>query len=220
MKISRIAFSAIIASATAQKGVQRLRSRSLKPEPKAKDKEPSLPEFPEMTPLSAAMSMDSMSASVSMSVPSIELAYEWDTGLEQFAFKDSSLSLSMSAPTEISVPSEPVKCDKKCKKEQMKAEEAADAQFAEWGAEALTPFAFDASLSFSMSMPSVPVEPIKCDKRCQKDKLKSRQRRRLSEAASLSMSMSLSADFEWAEPCLTAFEFNEDGSFSLSMSTP
>ena len=99
----------------------------------------------------------------------------------------------------------------------MKAEEAAQAEFAEWGATALTPFAFDGSLSYSMSMPLAPVEPVKCDKRCQKDKLKNRQRRRLSEAASMSMSLSLSADFEWVEQDLTVFEFASDSSLSMSV---
>jgi hypothetical protein len=118
---------------------------------------------------------------------------------------------------------EPVKCDKKCQKEKLKAEEGDVAEFAEWGAEALTPFEFDASMSFSLSTPmSLPEsEPVKCDKKCQKEKLQERQRRRLSEASSLSMSMSLSTNFEWAEPALDVFEFDiNDGSLSLSMSAP
>jgi hypothetical protein len=212
MKLSTIAFSAAIASATAQNGPQRLRSRALKPE--AMDEKPKGPveaapvEAESSMSMESSLSMDSTSASVSMSIATYEFD-EVSTELEQFGF-DASVSLSMS------LPAEPIKCDKKCQKEQMKAEP----QFAEWGAEALTPFAFDASMSFSMSL-SLPSEPVKCDKRCQKDKLKSRQRRRLSEASSLSMSMSLSANFEWAEPDLTAFEFDGvDGSLSLSMSAP
>ena len=182
----------------------------LKPKPLAE--KPILPDLPapeEATPLpdQSSMSIDS-----SMS---IEIG-EWDAELEQFGF-DSSLSLFMSTPHA------PVKCDKKCQKEQMKEEAAAEAQFAEWGAEALTPFAFDASMSFSMSasMPITEPEPVKCDKKCQKGKLKDRQRRRLASGSSMSMSMSLSADFEWAEPDLAVFEFDMyEGSLSHSMSTP
>lgn len=208
MKLSSIAFSAIIASTSAQEGPRRLRYRVLKPEASATAPiQLDLPD--EIIPLPA---QSSMSIDTSMS---IEIG-EWGTELEQLDF-DSSLSLSMSTPPT------PVKCDKKCQKEQMKAEAAAEAQFAEWGAEALTPFAFDASMSFSMSssMPIPEIEPVKCDKKCQKEKLKDRQRRKLSVDSSMSLSMSLSADFEWAEPDLDVFEFDMyEGSLSYSMSTP
>ncbi|KAL7485270.1 hypothetical protein ACHAW6_010866 [Cyclotella cf. meneghiniana] len=222
MKVYAVAFSLIIASSvSAQKGVARqtLRYRLLKAEKEqgkqGKDDEPIADEEP--VPLSSATSM-SMSAPYALADPAFP---EWDAELTQFAF-DTSVSLSMSMAA--------VKCDKKCQKEQAKAEEVAsvvEPEFSEWGAAALTEFEFDVSLSQSMSMTTE-----KCDKKCQKEKLGRRHRRMegkadketaepedediepLSASSSLSLSIAFGA---WAEPDLELFGFEAFGS-SMSMS--
>jgi hypothetical protein len=148
---------------------------------------------------------------------------EWDADLTQFTF-DASVSLSMLMA--------PVKCDKKCQKEQAKAKEvvpAVEPEFSEWGAAALTQFEFDVSLSQSMSMPTE-----KCDKKCQKEKLGRRHRSidgkadkepvKLEdddiEPLSAISSLSLSVAFEaWAEPDLELFGFEAFES-SMSFSLP
>ena len=224
MKVPAVAFSLILAScASAQKGVahQRLRYRLLKAEKEqgkqSKEDEPISAEEP--VPLTSATSM-SMSAPFALADPAFP---EWDADLTQFAF-DASVSLSMSMA--------PVKCDKKCQKEQAKAEEvvpAVEPEFSEWGAAALTQFEFDVSLSQSMSMP-----PEKCDKKCQKEKLGRRHRRMegkadkepvkpeddniepLSAISSLSLSVAFGA---WAEPDLELFGFEAFES-SMSFSLP
>ena len=177
MKLALIALSAIVASTAAHEGVdlKRLRSRALESDDKVE--EPSFPEpvTEETMPL---YHVSSMSMNPSMSIHAVD---EWDAELDHFGF-GSFISLSMSTEDP-----DAVKCDKKCKKEQIKAEETAHAQFGEWGAQALTPFAFDVAMSFSMSMSESEFqpEPVKCDKRCQKDKLKNNQRRRLSKSSGL-----------------------------------
>ncbi|KAL7518426.1 hypothetical protein ACHAWX_003249 [Stephanocyclus meneghinianus] len=224
MKVSAVAFLLIIASsASAQKGVahQRLRYRFLKAEKEqgkqSKDDEPIVVEEPVL--LSSATSM-SLSAPYALADPAFP---EWDAELTQFAF-DTSVSLSMSMA--------PVKCDKKCQKEQAKAEEvslAVEPEFSEWGAAALTEFEFDVSLSQSMSMTTE-----KCDKKCQKEKLGRRHRRMegkadkepvepedhdiepLSAISSLSLSVAFGA---WAEPDLELFGFEAFES-SMSFSLP
>ncbi|KAL7476702.1 hypothetical protein ACHAW6_002546 [Cyclotella cf. meneghiniana] len=220
MKVSAVAFSLILASsASAQKGVahQRLRFRVLKAEKEqgkqSKEDEPIAVEEP--VPLSAATSM-SMSAPYALTDPAFP---EWDADLTQFAF-DASVSLSMSMT--------PVKCDKKCQKEQAMAEEVASAiepEFFEWSAAALTEFEIDVSLSQSMSMTTE-----KCDKKCQKEKLGRRHRRMEGktdkeavesvEPLSVDSSLSLSVAFgAWAEPDLELFGFEAFES-SMSFSLP
>jgi len=220
MKVSAVAFSLILASsASAQKGVahHRLRYRLLKAEKEqgkqSKEDEPIAADEPVL--LSTATSM-SMSAPYALADPAFP---DWDADLTQFAF-DASVSLSMSMA--------PVKCDKKCQKEQAKAEEVASAgepEFSEWGAAALTEFEFDVSLSQSMSMTTE-----KCDKKCQKEKLGRRHRRMEGKAdkepvepehdefdvSSLSLSVAFGA---WAEPDLELFGF-EGFESSVSMSMP
>eukprot|EP00804_Cyclotella_cryptica_P002028 CCRYP_007418-RA/>CCRYP_007418-RA protein AED:0.39 eAED:0.39 QI:0/-1/0/1/-1/1/1/0/278 len=78
----------------------------------------------------------------------------------------------------------------------------ADPAFPEWDAD-LAQFAFDASVSLSMSM-----APVKCDKKCQKEQAKA-------EAAAIAAEPEFS---EWGAAALTEFEF--DVSLSQSMSMP
>lgn len=78
----------------------------------------------------------------------------------------------------------------------------AEPAFPEWDAD-LTQFAFDASVSLSMSVASV-----KCDKKCQKEQA-------IAEAAASAVEPEFS---EWGAAALTAFDF--DTSLSQSMSMP